>query len=216
MQVTYPQIPGELDIWYWRMESETTSAIKNRNESRRVSRKTALAILADYFNCSPDNLTVVKNSHGKPFLYGFPNFHYSLSHSHDAGVMAVSVNPVGIDLEKISSSQRDDLANSFLGSLALSSYSNLPTLERPSAFAGAWTQREAFVKAIGLGIGDGWELMKNVFSQLPLFFPQLPNNTLISDCWHLHHVTIAPNFKCSICNAHSIDTIRLLCKKVVI
>jgi 4'-phosphopantetheinyl transferase len=216
MQIAHPKTPGILDVWYWRTKPASAKYINNKNYSRRTSRETALGILSDYFNCSPDNLTVIKNSHGKPFLQGFSDFYYSLSHSHDAGVMVVSAHAVGIDLEKISSNQRDDLANRFLGSLALSSYRNLSTLERPSAFAGAWTQREAFVKAIGLGIGDGWELMKNVFSQLPLFFPQLPNNTLISDCWYLHHVTVAPNFQCSICNAHSIDSVRLLYKEVLI
>lgn len=125
-------------------------------------------------------------------------------------MLAVSSEPVGIDLESCSKA-RDDLAEFLLDPVALDAYNRLPLEKRAEAFASSWTEREAFVKAIGLGIGDGWQIMKRVFEQRPLLAPaSCLQGCPIHGKWHLRGIHIWPRFACSVCTSHRLRGIRLM------
>ena len=91
---------------------------------------------------------------GKPFLIGpGASIKFSVSHSGDRLVLALGKNvTVGIDIEKKNSTQDLDVAEHVFSPQELAELYALPTLEQNSAFFKGWTQKEAFVKALGIGL----------------------------------------------------------------
>ncbi len=54
-----------------------------------------------------------KNHYGKPYLNGYPNYYFNISHSGEFVVCAISNNPVGIDIEQIKQIEYEEIAKSF-------------------------------------------------------------------------------------------------------
>ena len=81
-----------------------------------------------------DNLTVLTDKNGKPYIKNNP-FYFSLSHSGDYAVCAISDTPIGVDIE-----QERELTENFKKRFAES------ILE--------WTKKEAKGKLTGKGFFD--------------------------------------------------------------
>lgn len=96
--------------------------------------------------------------HGKPYIVGHPELHFSLSHCRSAVACAVSDRPVGIDVESIRE-YRDSLARYTMNDQELQ---QIAASARPDvAFIRLWTMKEALLKLTGQGIGND---MKTVLS----------------------------------------------------
>jgi 4'-phosphopantetheinyl transferase len=90
--------------------------------------------------------------HGKPVIDGAPPF--SLSHSHDVAVLAISNGGnVGVDVEARRPRARlDRLAARVLSERELAQWSSASPEHQLDAFLRAWTAKEAYLKALGLGL----------------------------------------------------------------
>ena len=98
-----------------------------------------------------DEFCMEKTEHGKLFLTGHPDIHFSISHCQKAIAVAVSDNPVGIDVESFrhfSESLLDKTMNPDEKAAILSSSS------QEEKFASLWTCKEAVFKMQGTGITD--------------------------------------------------------------
>ena len=60
------------------------------------------------------DVTVVYDDHGKPVLQDHPHLHFSLSHSGEWAVCALSDTPVGVDVERIRPIDAARLVNRWL------------------------------------------------------------------------------------------------------
>ena len=89
----------------------------------------------------------VVDEYGKPHLYpvGLPEFHFSLSHSGDHSICAVSSGPVGADIEKIGN-DKENIAERFFAEEERNYISDA------DSFYMIWTLKESFMKALGLGM----------------------------------------------------------------
>ncbi|CAM3748517.1 4'-phosphopantetheinyl transferase superfamily protein [Cohnella lubricantis] len=92
------------------------------------------------------------NPHQKPFVIGLPNFHYNISHSGDWVLCAVDTQPVGIDIERITSTDRDIALEYFAPDEQRYLNSAIGISERRHRFYEVWTKKESYVKAIGAGL----------------------------------------------------------------
>lgn len=72
---------------------------------------------------------------------------FSLSHCGDALAVAVSREPVGVDLEKIVCRDTEPLVPRVLTAAEMAAYSQLPAAEKTRFFFRAWTAKEALFKA---------------------------------------------------------------------
>ncbi len=87
--------------------------------------------------------------HGKPFIVGHPEIHFSLSHCREAVACAVSDRPVGIDVESVQR-YRESLAQYTMSD---EEQQLIAAAERPDvAFIRLWTMKEARLKLTGEGI----------------------------------------------------------------
>jgi 4'-phosphopantetheinyl transferase len=101
-------------------------------------------------------LRIKRGSRGKPFLASHPDVHFSVSHSGDLAVVAITrAGAVGVDLERIREvPEAEHIARRWLHGADTAN------------FFEHWTRREAHLKALGLGLsgldqpppGPGWRI----------------------------------------------------------
>jgi 4'-phosphopantetheinyl transferase len=80
------------------------------------------------------------------------NSHYSLSYAGDIALIALSTQQVGVDIAKIDPAYpAEEVSRHFFSPTEHGQLMALPPPERINAFFRAWTCKEAYIKAIGLG-----------------------------------------------------------------
>lgn len=110
-------------------------------------------LLRDYLNITQDNQLVI-GEHGKPDLAS-NDMHFSLSHSKDYVVLAISPHPVGVDIEQVKKGNMKVARRAFPSSWVR----NLEEMEEGTAafietFAYYWTLYEACIKQLGCGFSE--------------------------------------------------------------
>lgn len=98
---------------------------------------------------------------GKPYLPACPELHFSLSHSGDFVVCAISSVPVGVDLELPRAVHPGIAARWF------SSEEQALLTQEPSAFFDLWMTKEAVLKEIGCGLCGGLQAVSVQLSPSP-------------------------------------------------
>ena len=109
-------------------------------------------LLSCYLSVDPAKLEFEYGSRGKPCLRG-SGPHFNLSHSAQLAMIAIAKEPVGIDCEKTRHLERlVDIAKRQFSNAEHRALLGLPESERLQAFYRCWTRKEAYVKALGLGL----------------------------------------------------------------
>ena len=121
-----------------------------------VSHKQKLKIAADYLcrkavsefcGIRPEQIEFSVTGYGKPYISGF-DVHFSISHSGDMVVCAVSDKETGIDIEKIR--KINPRSSQKFASESEEKYINT----HENGFFKIWTLKEAYFKCIGTGLGS--------------------------------------------------------------
>lgn len=123
-----------------------------RDRRRFVVRRARLRqLLGAEIGRAPQALTFGENSHGKPVLEGGPPF--SLSHSAETMMLAIGDADIGCDIEWIDPAlDWPPLAATFFTATERAALAALPPEPARRAFFACWARKEAFVKALGLGL----------------------------------------------------------------
>ncbi|MES2043760.1 MAG: 4'-phosphopantetheinyl transferase superfamily protein [Pseudomonadota bacterium] len=123
-----------------------------RDRRRFIVRRARLRQwLGAWVGRAPEALTFAENSHGKPFLVDGPPF--SLSHSAEMMMLAIGDADVGCDIERIDPAlDWQPLAEAFFTGAECTALAVLPPDAGRRAFFACWARKEAFVKALGLGL----------------------------------------------------------------
>src|SRR5271168_2794995 len=146
-------------------------------------------ILATYLDCGPAGIDFATGANGKPAVAGIQ---FNLSHSADLGVVAVTQDrEVGVDVEYFDPQRANmDVARRFFSPREVSVLQTLPTEQKTAAFFNCWTRKEAYLKAIGLGLSaplDSFDV-----SLAPGEPARLLRGT--DARWSLHSFTPAPSY----------------------
>jgi len=113
-------------------------------------------ILGRALGTAPGDIRFSFGPNGKPALATGGPLGFSLSHSDDLAVVAVTSGcAVGVDVER----ERPDVSHESIGRQFFSQAEAdalvaLPPEERQAAFFRGWTRKEALVKMLGLGLAD--------------------------------------------------------------
>jgi 4'-phosphopantetheinyl transferase len=121
-----------------------------------ISRGTLRCLLGRYLHTDPAALQIGSSLNGKPFLASpTSDLSFNSSHSDGAALHAFCrAARIGVDIEAVKHSHQLDYAH--LGVLApeeLESLQSHAGPELPAVFAQVWTRKEAYVKAVGTGLG---------------------------------------------------------------
>ena len=123
-----------------------------RNEgARRLSLAASLLLVRALQDKGLHVDKIALSEYGKPYLPQLPDFHFSLSHSGNMALCAVSPVPVGCDIE-LPHKFDPAIARRFFHKTECAWLFSQPEAEQRDAFFRLWTCKESFIKALGLGL----------------------------------------------------------------
>lgn len=118
----------------------------SQRQHETAHRLLSLALKREY---SIEHYTIRKGKHGKPFIEAHTDIKINLSHCKELAVCAVGENTVGVDCEKIRNVRSGVVRRAFTESEAI----EIENAADPDlTFTRLWTLKEAFVKALGIGV----------------------------------------------------------------
>jgi len=140
---------------------EITRANKFRfkhDRERFVRTRAALRrILARYLPFSPFEIVFSYQANGKPQLAATQKesgLNFNLSHSGEFAIIGVSRGRrIGIDVEHYRTLEFLEIARRYFSESEYRQLTALPLTELQKNFFACWTRKEAFLKALGEGIG---------------------------------------------------------------
>ncbi|MEK7793989.1 MAG: 4'-phosphopantetheinyl transferase superfamily protein [Candidatus Hydrogenedentota bacterium] len=120
-------------------------------------------ILGNYLEIAPERVRFSESGKGKPRIDGDSDIEFNLSHSGELALVAVTTGrAVGVDIESMR--ERDaqrNIAERYFSRGEVDALFTLPEAEQSAAFYRCWTRKEAYIKALGLGLTyplDGFEV----------------------------------------------------------
>lgn len=106
-------------------------------------------IMIDEYDLANEEIYFTVNEYGKPYCDIFNDFHFNISHSGDWVVCAVDKNPIGIDVEEISTIDLDISKNFFSDK----EHNDLLLSNDPfDYFFTLWSLKESYIKFLGKGL----------------------------------------------------------------
>jgi 4'-phosphopantetheinyl transferase len=130
---------------------------RNVDRQRFVARRGWLrCLLGHYLGVHPEVLRFAYDANGKPRLAGAadPRLRFNMSHSGGLAVYAVCTDrEVGVDVERVSEDvDIEALPQRVFSATEEETLAALPADLRVRAFFECWTRKEAYLKAIGVGL----------------------------------------------------------------
>ncbi|MBA2648859.1 MAG: 4'-phosphopantetheinyl transferase superfamily protein [Legionella sp.] len=213
---------SRIDLWQFSLEHEVADANQLLNEdekararrfyfpkhARRFSTARVMMkiILSRYLNIRPARLEFSYNNYGKPAVINSQKLHFNLSHTGDLALLAVGKGiTMGVDIEHYSARPYEGIAKNLFSDAELSEFLHLPASLKPAVFFHIWAQKEAFIKACGMGLSYPTKQF-SVPTRIPtrqLIIDPMHNNT-----WQLH--SFMPQIACSgaLCYHPSVREVR--------
>ena len=113
-------------------------------------------LLKRYLNADPRSIKFGMSSHGKPFVIGH-DISFNVTHSHGCALIGFTRNtPIGLDVEKLRNKvDCQGLSRRYFSPNESDELLAIAEEDQQQAFFTCWTRKEAFVKALGRGIGFG-------------------------------------------------------------
>lgn len=200
---------SRIDLWQFSLEHEFThfERVLNSEEQARADRfyfsrhKRRFAtgrsmmrvILSRYLNTAPERLEFTYNTYGKPEVINAQKLQFNISHTDDLALLAIGKGfPMGVDIELYSARPYDGIARSLFSNQEMLEFEKVPNALKPAIFFHVWSQKEAFIKACGLGLSYPTQ----EFS-VPTTMPtkQLVDDALHNMTWQLR--SFMPQVACS-------------------
>ncbi|HWC72714.1 MAG TPA: 4'-phosphopantetheinyl transferase superfamily protein [Gemmatimonadales bacterium] len=140
-------------------ERERATRFRFERDRRRyvVGRARLRAIIGADIGRDPRSIEFSYGSHGKPLIkhqHARTRIDFNLTRSHELGLVAIQRDAeVGIDVEQLRPFPEClDIAQRFFSPAEYDRLSALRPFEVEEAFFTLWTQKEAVVKSLGLGL----------------------------------------------------------------
>ena len=210
-----------VDIWQIPLHKEPDWAFSYLNPEERtraqryhfarhqrrftVARAMLRLILARYLKTDPHAITFNQNSHGKPYLCD-STLQFNVSHSKDLALIGVGIGEeLGIDLEYFSDRPYLGIADHVFSPTEILTLSQLPLESQQHTFFNIWAQKEAFIKAVGMGLA---------YPLKQLSVPTEPNtdseiiDSLTHKTWHLIAFDLTPTCAAALCVSPKVKQIR--------
>ena len=184
----------------------------DRDRNRYVVRQGVLReLLAAYLEIDTDAVTYETNAHGKPRLAGdlAGALEFNLSSSRELALIAVCRGrALGVDVEySLKAVDVDDIASGFFAAREASQLASLPTEARLAGFYRCWTRKEAWIKAVGMGLYyplDGFCV--SLLPDEPAQLLSVAQDASEVERWSLHAVEVDPGYTAAFAIAGRCET----------
>ncbi|MCZ7647413.1 MAG: 4'-phosphopantetheinyl transferase superfamily protein [Planctomycetota bacterium] len=138
---------------------ETARAERYHFEADRARSITARGVarwaLASMLGRAPASLSFQPGAHGKPALRAAPqDLRFNYAHSGQAVLLAFArAREVGVDVEPLRAMpEAERIVARYFSPREVEAFREAPPPDRDRAFLNGWTRKEAFIKALGLGL----------------------------------------------------------------
>jgi len=95
--------------------------------------------------------------HGKPYIEGEKPIHFSLSHSGEYVLLAVSDREIGADIQQMKDADMDKIAKHFMTAEEYRQWSEETIEAKRELFYQIWAGKEAYLKLTGEGMTAGFQ-----------------------------------------------------------
>jgi 4'-phosphopantetheinyl transferase len=139
-------------------EQQSLNSLKfEQDKNNYISAHVALRkIISYYTEVTAENVNYRYNAFGKPYLTNDVNdsFFFNMSYAHEIAMIAINNSEIGLDVEYI----KQDLEIDELGVYVFSSNESIifksidSAQKRLEYFYDTWTQKEAYLKALSIGL----------------------------------------------------------------
>lgn len=168
-------------------------------------------ILARYVGAAPQDLHFVYGPHGKPALHhSTTDVRFNVSHSCGIALFAVArdIN-VGIDVEGVRDIDAEALASRYFSAAESRALLAVSQADQLLAFFNCWTRKEAYLKALGDGLGrplDSFDVSPAPGAPARLLWTE---DAAGASGWSIRALTPAPHFAAAL--AIPLPEFRLSC-----
>ena len=211
------QTSAEVRVWRVALNQPSTSLLKllsadERSRAERfvfdrdrdrfiVSRATLRRLLARSLGVVPHSITFRQGLHGKPALATDAKLRFNVSHSGDHGLVALAVGrEVGVDIENVRTSLNPlELAIRFFSPVERAALQALSPAKRHDAFFVCWTRKEAYLKALGLGLSlrlDSFDV--EVRPEVTMALMRTAHDSNRNSIWAMYKLTVDPGYAASL------------------
>jgi len=173
----------------------TTPKTQDRTQARRLVRTALVELLAAKLGCDHADIQLI-NQPGQAVRIALPNdagktLGISISHEPGLSLLAIKLQgPIGIDLMQCPEAppwqaEIPQLARDYLGPDIARKLANFPPQAQALLFAEYWTQLEACLKCLGLGLEEWSATRQQQFAGLENYALALPvgyQGTVVVPC----------------------------------
>jgi len=165
-----------------------------------IARGTLRMLLGQYLQCNPGEVQFGYSEYGKPYVQNAAaeHMHFNVSHSGDVALYGLAYKRrVGVDVERMRPLiDEDHFVKCVFSSVEQQTFQALRPFERQDAFFNGWTRKEAFIKAIGLGLSFPLEAFDvSISPGRPAQLLAVHRNGHSHKNWSLADITIATGYK---------------------
>jgi len=158
------KVPDEGNVptdWLGFLTAEERDRVARKRipvDARRTltSRACLRLLLGMYVGLPPEQIALEATPEGKPILRGQgepDRIEFNVSHSAEWVMLGFSRGPaLGLDVECHRELEFDNLVTGFFSPIERKAWASLPLTNRCEAFFAAWTRKEAYLKALGVGL----------------------------------------------------------------
>lgn len=176
----------------------------DRDRRRYIAgRATLRAILSTYIGARPESVEIVTDDHGKPALGradrdGAGPLRFNVTHSERLALYAVTAeSEIGIDVEQVQPlPDADSIAEGYFSPVERAELRRLAEAEKPAGFYRCWTRKEAYLKAIGLGLAAPLDAFAvTLTATAPARFLHIEGDERTAARWALHSLEPAAGYQ---------------------
>ena len=159
------------------------------------------ALLSRYLGLAPEQIRFTYSPSGKPELAADQNpqcLRFNVSHSENMALIAIGLyDNLGVDIEKVRLDVRaEELSERFFSTRERASLRALPETLRVTGFYACWARKEAFLKAIGEGLGFPLsEFSVSVHPEVEPRLEEIKGDATVGKRWCVVDLAAADNFR---------------------
>ena len=172
-------------------ERDRANAFSFERDARRfiVSHAVLRTLLGRAAGIAPVELSFQGEPGLKPVLEASLSrpLHFSLSRSEELALIGLASRPIGVDIEWLGKTVDTEVMSDFvLSDRERAAFRRLDPNDRQRAFLQCWTQKEAYLKAVGLGLYISPATVEVGFgSEKGAGLKIIAGDSRAAACWHI-------------------------------
>jgi len=161
-----------------------------------ISRGVLRLLLGRYLATEPRSVEFQYGVHGKPSVKTSVGLHFNVSHSGEIAIYAIGQTEVGIDIEQIRPlADMMNIARRFFSAAEADELAGLSGDSRIRAFYSCWARKEAYIKALGVGLSASLQSFRvSLIPDQPARLLEIGGSSGLETEWLISDLAVDDNY----------------------